>query len=102
MNLRKQVEPLKISRASGFLATEACTPRGVATHLGKTLAQTSLPPSQTKQEEGILLGRRRLFKEQNRSGFRVRGSECWVLRRVLGSGFRVRRWVLFWVLGSEC
>src|SRR5829696_8034536 len=23
------------SRASGFLATEACTPRGVATHLGK-------------------------------------------------------------------
>ena len=25
----------KTSRASGFLATEACTPRGVATHLGK-------------------------------------------------------------------
>src|SRR5262249_33652745 len=36
-------------RASGFPATEACTPRGVATHLGRTLAQTSLPPSRAKQ-----------------------------------------------------
>src|SRR5262249_715968 len=37
------------SRVSGFLATEACTPRGVATHLGDTLAQPSLPPSRAKQ-----------------------------------------------------
>ena len=29
--------------------TEACTPRGVAIHFGKTLAQTSLPPSRAKQ-----------------------------------------------------
>ena len=35
MNLLKQVEPLITSRASGFLVAEACTPRGVATHLGK-------------------------------------------------------------------
>src|SRR5207237_645767 len=46
------------SRASGFLATEACTPRGVATHLGDTLAQTSLPPSRAKQGTQTLEGSR--------------------------------------------
>src|SRR4030081_1451927 len=35
MNLCKTGGVAQTSRASGFLATEACTPRGVATHLGK-------------------------------------------------------------------
>ena len=51
MNLRKQVEPLFVSRARGFLGTEACTTRDLAAHFGLTLAQTSLrKPSRAKQE----------------------------------------------------
>ena len=69
MNLRKQVEPLKKPRFR-LPRTEACTPRGVATHLGETLAQTSLPPSRAKQGtqtlDAILVG--------SRSGFKVQGA----------------------------
>ena len=44
-----------ISRASGFLATEACTTRDLAARLGFTLAQTSLrKPSRAKQDLRIL------------------------------------------------
>src|SRR5205085_7439130 len=43
------------SRASGFLASEACTTRDLAARLGFTLAQTSLrKPSRAKQDLGIL------------------------------------------------
>src|SRR4051812_42854671 len=48
MNLRKQVESLGKPRFR-LPRSEACTPRGVAPHLGETLAQTSLPPSRAKQ-----------------------------------------------------
>ena len=51
MNLRKQVEPLFVSRARGFLGSEACTTRDLAARLGLALAQTSLrKPSRAKQE----------------------------------------------------
>ncbi len=54
MNLRKQVEPLE-SRASGFLTTEACTPRDVAAHLCvKHRLKRHSEPSRTKQGTKLL------------------------------------------------
>ena len=55
MNLRKAGGTAATSRASGFLATEACTPRGVATHLGETLAQTSLRHHAQSRELKLLM-----------------------------------------------
>src|SRR5262249_61021677 len=59
--LGRSYEPAKaggatvISRASGFLGTEACTTRDLAARLGFTLAQTSLrKPSRAKQDLGDL------------------------------------------------
>src|SRR5437588_4086692 len=83
MNLRKQVEPLSKPRFR-LPRTEACTPRGVATHFDETLAQTSLPPSRAKQ--GTQTSQRSYdemgaaFKDGGHdvrgSGFRVPGSGC--------------------------
>ena len=85
MNLRKAGGTAQTSRASGFLATEACTPRGVATHLGETLAQTSLPPSRAKQGtqtlEAILVGSR--SRVQGSVRFAIAASTISVGRRTV-------------------
>jgi hypothetical protein len=66
MNLQVQVEPLK-NRASGFLATEACTPRGVADHFEKKhrLKRRS-EPSRAKQDAKTILHRNSLLSSENR------------------------------------
>ncbi len=82
------------SRASGFLVTEACTPRGVATHLDETLAQTSLPPSRAKQgiqtlpasysapRGGAIEAQRGSFRFQQ-----VPAGSCWLLQVLECCGF---------------
>ena len=79
MNLRKAGGTAQTSRASGFLATEACTPRGVATHLGKHWLK-------------------RAFRHHEQS----RELKLWNIVRVLGSGSRFwgSQCSGFWVPGS--
>src|SRR3954463_16041742 len=62
------------NRVSGFLVAEACTPRGVATHLGKHWLNE---PSAITSNAGT-----KLSIDPNGKGFGVQGS-----RFVLGSGF---------------
>src|SRR5712691_4772596 len=57
------------SRASGFLATEACTPRGVATHLGKHWLNE--PSTITRKAGNSNPG-----NDTIDSRFRVQGSWC--------------------------